>query len=69
MTSSEKLKARAKATDSHKSSFAMAMTSMVRQKPLVITVNAFFSEKNFLNRDRSMENILFIMAAKVKGRR
>ena len=33
---------------------------MIKQKKLVMIVSAFFSVKYFLNRDRSMDKILFI---------
>lgn len=46
-SSTEKLNAKAKATASHKDCCVAAIMVITRQKRLVITVNAFFSEKYF----------------------
>ena len=56
ITSTEKLNASANAMESQKSALANEMISITRQNTLVITVNAFFSEKYLRRKLRSKVN-------------
>lgn len=68
ITSMEKLNASANATANHKSPFTIPIMVIPRQKKQAMTVNAFFSEKYFLYRPKSMVSNFFIMTAKVNFR-
>ncbi len=63
ITSTEKLNARAKATDSQMSREPMATMVITRQNKLVIAVSAFFSEKYFLKKGRQGESSFFIIVS------